>query len=102
MPKSTKKYFLDANILLEVIFDRKHAESCKEFMRSHPNSGISALTAHLVVHFGAMDFELDVLRSFLADFNTTDLTKQDFDWAFSNSLGDFEDALQLGLPSVRL
>ena len=93
------KIFLDANILLDILFDRANYSVAKDYILK--NDGflhISALTAHLVTHFGLKILELNVLNKYLADYYIEDLTAQDVEWAFNNVRNDdFEDALQLAV-----
>lgn len=91
--------FLDANILLEVLLSRDGDKKARTYIANHAgNIHISALTAHLVVHFGQAIVALPVLRSFLGDYYIEPLTDQDFEWAFTNARNaDFEDALQLAV-----
>lgn len=91
--------FLDANILLEIILGRKKETQSRQFIKANAGSlAISALTAHLVVHFGIKVVDLPVIRKFLADYFVLEMTYMDFDWAFNNARNnDFEDALQLAI-----
>ncbi len=91
--------FLDANILLEVILDRPKQVAAREIIKKHAGvSAISALTAHLVVHFGLSRTDMAILRVFLDDYEMLALTPADFEWAFTNARSvDFEDALQLAV-----
>lgn len=95
---NSKKVFLDANVLLEVLLDRKGNDTARRAITQ--NAGrlyVSALTAHLVVHFGQSVVSLPILRQFIADYYVVDLSEQDFEWAFINARStDFEDALQIG------
>lgn len=94
-----EKIFLDANILLDVLFDRANHSVARDYILK--NDGIlhiSALTAHLVTHFGLKILELNVLNQYLADYYIEDLTAQDVEWAFTNArCKDFENALQLAV-----
>lgn len=99
-PKSTSSsVFLDANVLLEVLLARRHETAARRVLQMHAgNMYISALTAHLVVHFGQQCVSLDVLQNFLGDYQLLELTATDFTWAFTNLRGsDFKDALQLAV-----
>lgn len=100
-PKSipVNAVFLDANILLEIILGRSNEQIVRQFIEQRSgNLYISALTAHLVVHFGKAIVELPVIRAFLSDYTVLSLDNADFEWAFMNSRNkDFEDALQLGV-----
>lgn len=91
--------FLDANVLLEIILGRNKEAAARKFIeRNSENLYISALTAHLVVHFGKSIVALPVLRKFLADYTILSLDDADFEWAFTNIRGgDFEDALQIAV-----
>lgn len=91
--------FLDANILLEVILGRSKEQSARRFIKTHSdNLRISALTVHLVVHFGQTIVDLTTLRKFLSDYEVLSLDSADFEWAFINIRGkDYEDALQLAV-----
>lgn len=89
---------IDTNVLLEILLERDHQQMAEEFLlKQHAsNLNISALTAHLVMHFGSNFHKQDVLRQFLSDYRMLALKSVDFDWAFNNAQGkDFEDALQL-------
>lgn len=96
---TASKAFLDANLLIEIILARKQAKLARELIEKHRGQlYISALTAHLVVHFGQRIVDLPMLREFLADYNVLALEDADFEWAFMNVRGrDFEDALQLAV-----
>ena len=89
----------DANLLLEVVFARKHTDLVVEYLKKTQQIVvISALTGHLVVHFGKKERKIPVLREFLQDFEMLSLEKIDFEWAFNNMMNDdFEDSLQLAV-----
>lgn len=91
--------FLDANIVLEIILERPNQQLAKNLLSKYSdNLNISALTAHLIMYFGAKRVDLTVLRLFLGDYNILSLDSADFEWAFNNiRSNDFEDALQLGV-----
>ena len=91
--------FLDTNILLEILLNRKGDTIARDYLAKHAGSlHISALTAHLVTHFGIEFVDLSVLKIFLNDYYIEALTDQDFEWAFLNARdSDFEDALQLAV-----
>jgi predicted nucleic acid-binding protein len=94
-----KTSFLDANILLEIVLGRAKETVVREFLEKYgDNLFISALTAHLVVHFGQSIVDQPTLRTFLTDYTMLGLESSDFEWAFTNSRDkDFEDALQLAV-----
>ena len=91
--------YLDANILLEILLSRPKEKSARELLEEQGDDiFISALTAHLVTHFGKSIVELPILRAFLADYTLLSLEANDFEWAFTNARdNDFEDALQLAV-----
>lgn len=91
--------FLDANVLLEIILDRPKVSVARKLLKDLTQKPyISALTAHLVVHFGQEIVDLPVLRSFLEDYKLLPLEVADFEWAFINTNGlDFEDGLQVAI-----
>ncbi len=91
--------FLDANILLAIILGRNKRNQARQLLKGQKEKPyISALTAHLVVHFGQAIVELPTLRKFLGDYIVLSLERTDFEWAFMNMRGnDFEDALQIAV-----
>jgi predicted nucleic acid-binding protein len=96
---SADQFYLDSNVLLEIILDRPNQDRARKFIEAHlDNLFISTLTAHLIVHFGQKIVTLDVLSKFLSDYTILTLDSTDFDWAFNNARNqDFEDALQLSV-----
>ncbi|HUD11775.1 MAG TPA: PIN domain-containing protein [Candidatus Saccharimonadia bacterium] len=91
--------YLDANVLLEILLSRANEKSARKLLEEQNDQiFISALTAHLVTHFGKSIVELPILRGFLADYTLLSLEANDFEWAFTNIRGsDFEDAIQLAV-----
>ncbi len=91
--------FLDANIVLEILLGREKDAAARKLLETYAgNLHISALTSHLVTHFGQKIVELPTLRQFLADYIILSLEAADFEWAFTNLRNqDFEDTLQLGV-----
>jgi len=91
--------YLDANVLLEILLSRPNEKSARKLLEEQDDEiFISALTAHLITHFGKSIVELPVLRAFLADYTLLSLEANDFEWAFTNTRdNDFEDALQLAV-----
>lgn len=96
---NNKSIFLDANVLLEIVLERKNSQLAREIIIANAGHlNISALTAHLVVYFGQNVVGLPVIRKFLGDYNIQTLSSADFEWAFNNARNaDFEDALQLAV-----
>lgn len=91
--------FIDANVLLEIVYERARAKDAMEIVRrGEDNVSISPLTAHLVMYFGLKIASVDALRTLLSDYTILSLEAVDVDWAFTNMRdNDFEDALQLAV-----
>lgn len=96
---SDSSIFFDANILLEVVLGRDKELLARSLLEKHTGTiCISALSAHLVTHFGQAVVTFPVLRKFLSDYTILDLKAVDFEWAFTNIRNnDFEDALQIAV-----
>jgi predicted nucleic acid-binding protein len=96
---SNNSVYLDANVLIEIILERGHQAAAKAVLEgARHDLRISALTAHLVVHFGVTRVDLPIIRKFLGDYQILPLEQADFEWAFVNARNqDFEDALQLAV-----
>jgi len=96
------RVFIDANILLEVILNRPRQRVARQLLADNPaNRYISALTGHLVMHFGSNIATFGTLQAFLADYTLLPLDESNFKWAFTNTLdNDFEDALQLAVATA--
>jgi len=72
--------FLDANVLLEIILDKNKQTIARKIIESNSeNLYTSALTAHLVVHFGKAIVGLPVLRKFFADYTVLSLESTDLE-----------------------
>jgi predicted nucleic acid-binding protein len=89
--------FVDANVVLEVIEKRPHANTCEQLLRSTEEKAISLLTLDLVMYFVEKDkIAWEPVKTFLEGFVWLPITDADAQWAFSNFKGDdFEDALQV-------
>ena len=94
-----KSVFLDANILLEIILERKNQTIAKELLSvKDVDFNISAFSAHLIMYFVQKKVDLPILRQFIGDYTILPLEAVDFDWAFINMRNDdFVDALQLAV-----
>ena len=92
--------FLDANVLLELLLpDRpKTAALAIVLSKLEHKTAISALTVHLVMHFGRQAGINDELIHAIVTLNTMlASTEADYAWAVTHEHGrDFEDALQVG------
>lgn len=78
---------------------RSNEASAAKYIRAHSgNLYISALTAHLLFHFGIKDLSIDMINRFLGDFKVLPLEELSFSWAYDNRRDDdFEDALQVAV-----
>jgi len=85
--------------LLEIILNRDQHVTVRQYIETSENAlAISALTGHLIVHFGVKIVRMPIIKQFLSDYEFYSLTAQDFEWAFTNIRGnDFEDALQIAV-----
>lgn len=89
--------FVDANVMLEVIEKRAHADACERMLRNSEEKAISLLTLDLVMYFLEKDkIAWEPVKAFLESFAWLPLTEADAQWAFTHFKGDdFEDALQV-------
>jgi len=89
--------FVDANVVLEVIQKRAHADNCERMLRNREEKAISTLTLDLVMYFIERDkMPWESIKVFLESFSWLPLTDADAQWAFLHFRGkDFEDALQV-------
>lgn len=91
------KYFLDANVLLEVLLpSRPHAKLAEGYVLD-PDAITSPLTAHLYMYFGLLaGMENKDLLNALSLYAFTDMGDAEVRWAINNCPDkDFEDALQI-------
>ena len=64
------KVFLDANIILEILLDRKHNLKARKLIVAHAGRlHISSLTVHIAVYFGHQEQELSVIKTLLSDYH---------------------------------
>ncbi len=89
--------FVDANVLLEVIQKRIHADICEQYLSNNKEKAISTLTLDLVMYFVERDkLPWQSVKTFLESFSWLPIIESDAQWAFANFNGDdFEDALQV-------
>ncbi len=92
-----KHVFIDANVLLEILFDRKLSDKCQSLIQDPDNQySISALTVHIVwymaerykVNTEAVDSLLSVWEVLPITEKTTSTARIRYDGK------DFEDCLQ--------
>lgn len=89
--------FVDANIVLEVIERRAHADTCERMLRNGEEKAISTLSLDLVMYFLEKDkIPLGPAKTFLESFVWLPVTDSDAQWAFYHFKGeDFEAAQQV-------
>lgn len=93
------KVFLDANILLELLFKCKRYSQVAQILSNMPDVQFytSVLSADLVMYFvEAENQPKDLAWNFMDNYLLLDITTEDTDWARKNDAGDFEDAMQVG------
>jgi predicted nucleic acid-binding protein len=93
-----QRIYLDANILLEILFKRARHPQVEKLLSSMENVQFcaSVLSIDLVMYFVELDKKpKDVARQFLRKYTILNMTPKDTDWAYDNDTGDFEDALQV-------
>ncbi len=94
-----KKVYLDANILLEILFHRARYDKVVELLGSidEVQFCVSVLTIDLVMYFVEIEKQpKDKAWEFIEKYKKLDMTIGDIEWAHDNDRGDFEDALQIG------
>lgn len=92
------KVYLDANILLEVLFSRVRRQKVLNLLENLQDAQfcVSVLSVDLVMYFVELEKKpRGTAQEFLKRYETLDMTAQDAQWAFDNDNGDFEDALQV-------
>ena len=93
-----KKVYLDANVLLELLFHRARYEKVVKALLDAKDVQlcISVLSVDLVMYFVEIEKQSKVKAwEFLSKYHHLDLTTVDTTWAHDNDQGDFEDALQV-------
>lgn len=93
------KVYLDANVLLEILFHRARYEKVVELLGSMEEVQfcVSVLTIDIVMYFVEIEKQpKDKAWWFINKYEKLDMTLPDVEWAHDNDHGDFEDALQVG------
>ena len=90
---------LDANILIELLFDRTKAGAVKEVITSLPEDDEMAtsifsinMTFYYVEKYGMSKARA---HEFIKNYQILSMDESDYVWARDNDAGDFEDALQI-------
>lgn len=93
-----QKVFLDANILLEILFRRARYNKTVEVLGNMQDVRfcISVLSADLVMYFVETEKQSkDKAWAFLRHYEILNMIISDAEWAHDNDQGDFEDAMQI-------
>jgi predicted nucleic acid-binding protein len=93
-----KKIYLDANVLLEILFHRARYDKVVDLLDTMRDVQfcVSVLSIDLVMYFVEIEKQSkDKAWEFLSNYQTLDMTIDDAEWAHDNDRGDFEDALQV-------
>ena len=88
----------DANVLIEIIVDRKNALVCRDYIDAAKDDMCTTmLSVDLVMYYAESNkLAIQPIEQFLRLFTWLPMTDSDADWAFKNFGGiDFEDALQI-------
>jgi predicted nucleic acid-binding protein len=90
--------FLDANVLLELFFNRQRRADTEAAIIALPDDArlvTSILTVHILFYYVEKDkFDMSEANAFLSAYKILDMSAADYEWAFANDQGHFEDALQ--------
>jgi len=89
--------FLDANIVLEILFKRENANFCIEVCKEHEALSISSTSLHTIYYYAEKaKIDLDIVKNMLADINILPVSKSEYDFALEIfQYKDMEDALQV-------
>lgn len=93
-----KKIYLDANVLLEILFHRARYKKVVARLSELQDSQfcVSVLSVDLVMYFVEIEKQSkDIAWEFINKYQQLDLLPNDTEWAHDNDQGDFEDALQV-------
>jgi len=98
MAASADKVFVDANILMELFFNRVHRDAVLQKMADSGEAQfvVSILSVDLLFYFVEKGkLSKTQAHAFLGRYPILDMAAEDYLWAADNDLGDFEDALQV-------
>jgi predicted nucleic acid-binding protein len=90
-------FFLDANIVLEILFKRENANFCIEVCKEQESLFISSTSLHTIYYYAEKaKIDLDIVKNMLADINILPVSKSEYDFALEIfQAEDMEDALQV-------
>lgn len=89
----------DANVLIEIILERKNAAVCREYIKlAKEDMAITTLSLDLIMYYAERNkLDLRSIEQFVRLFIWLPLTDNDAEWAFKQYAGDdYEDALHIG------
>jgi len=89
----------DANVLIEVILERKHSAACREYIQTAKEDlAITMLSLDLIMYYAERNkLNLVSIEKFVRLFMWLPLTDTDAEWSFKQYAGDgFEGGLQIG------
>lgn len=89
---------LDANVLIEIIIERKNAQACRGYVASvDEDMSITMLSLDLVMYYAEKNkLNSTPVEQFLRQFLWLPMSDSDAEWAFKHFANkDFEDALQI-------
>lgn len=91
--------FLDANILMEVFFERQKLQAVRTKLASMKGAfdlSTSILVVSILFYYAEKHkVDKQAVHKFLTNYILLDVTAEDYEWAKQNDTGDFEDALQM-------
>lgn len=93
---------LEANIVLELLLDRKLAQACQNYIAStNDEIAITTLSVSIIMYYAeSKHLDLVAIERLLREFVWLGAVETDVAWAFQNFGGrDFEDALQLAIAN---
>lgn len=92
------KTFLDANIIMELFFDRTKRPQVLRYMEEQDGKTqyiTAILSTHVLFYYvEAERIDKAEVHAFLSQYAIMDMNEADYLWAQDNDQGDFEDALQ--------
>jgi predicted nucleic acid-binding protein len=91
------KVFLDANILMEILFQRTKYTQIAEFLSQNSNVYISFLTIHILMYYTELE-KLEVQNTWQLIQNCTILENNQTTFELAKNIysgDDFEDCLQI-------
>lgn len=93
----TNNLFVDANVLLEILFQRPKYDFCKIIFAKFETFFIPPTAIHVVFYFASKyRLDLDDVEKFISEFQILTFTEQEYSLALDiYKKDDMEDALQV-------